>query len=137
MAQLTAIVDKLLTNVSIGYFPEQMGFISEKTLPMLPVVQSTGLMEKYLNEHLRLVNRTVGGRGEAPRVNTVKRDKTTTYTITSFALEDVVTPDDYRNVEAPFKAEEDAVLGLTTDIFVGKEYDLAALLTSTSTMTQN
>lgn len=137
MAQLVSIVDKLLTQVSIGYFPEQMGFISEKCLPQLPVVQSTGLMGKYLNEHLRIVNRSVGGRGEAPRVTTVKRDKTTTYVITSFALEDIVTPDDYRNVELPFKAEEDATLGLTTDIFVGKENDLATLLTSTGTMTQN
>lgn len=136
MSQLRAQVDKLLTKVSIGYFPQ--GFISESVLPALPVDQSSGLLGKYNPaEHLRVVHTRAGGRGEARRVEPIKRDVTTTYAIETHALEAVLTPDDYRNVEEPFQAEQDEVIGLTDSIWLEKEVTLSASLLSTGTMTQN
>lgn len=134
MAQTKAIVDKLLTQVSSAYIPS--GYVSEEVLPGISVKQTTGLLGKYGSEHLRIQNTVMGGRGEARRVEVITRT-TQSYTIEAHGLESIVTPDDYRNVELPFRAEEDEVVGLTTALWLGKEKALADVLGSTSIMTQN
>ena len=58
--QSGALVEKLLTNVSNQLIPE--GYISELILPVLNVVQTTGLIGKYSNDHLRIIDTTVGGK---------------------------------------------------------------------------
>lgn len=133
MAQLKAQVDKLLTNVSSAYIPQ--GYVSEIALPQIPVLQKTGLLGKYSDSHLRIETSLMGGRGEARRVETITR-QTTTYQIESHGLEGVVTDDDRRNVEKPFDAERDEVIGLSTAIWLAKEKSLADTLTSSSVITQ-
>lgn len=134
MSQTKAIVDKLLTNVSSAYVPK--GYVSEMMLPNIPVKQTTGKLGKYGNDHLRITNTIMGGRGEARRVETITRNSSV-YEIENHGLEGLVTADDYRNVELPFKAEEDEVLGLTTVLWLGKEKSLADVLTDTAIITQN
>jgi len=134
MAQLKAQVDKLLTNVSDGYIPA--GYISEMLLTPLSVVQKTGLLGKYGDQHLRIENDLMAGRGKAPRVEAITRS-TTTYMVESHGLEGLVTPDDKINVEDPFDAEKDETIGLTTMIWLSKESNLAAAVNSTAVITQN
>lgn len=134
MAQLKAIVDKLLTNVSSMYVPD--GFISEQVLPLVSVKQKTGKLAKYGNSHLRVEHSLSGGRSEYKRVEPIVRSSTT-YDVESHGLEGLVSEDDYRNVELPYDAEKDEVIGLSNLIWVNKERALAATLTSTSIITQN
>lgn len=134
MAQNKSQVDKLLTNVSNGLFLE--GGIAEKVLPYLQVVQSTGLIGKYGKGHLRIEHSLVGGKGAYRRVEAITRS-TDQYSVESHGLEGIVTENDYRNVEAPFKAEEDETVGLSHIIMLEKEKVLADALTSTSVITQN
>lgn len=134
MSQTKAIVDKLLTNVSQMYVPE--GYVSEQVLPLVTSKQKTGKLAKYGSNHLRIEHSLVGGRAEYRRVEPIIRDSDG-YSIESHGLEGVVTEDDYSNVELPFKAEQDEVLGLSTLIWLNKENALAATLTSTSVLTQN
>jgi len=134
MAQLTAIVDKLLTNVSSAYIPD--GYISEQILPAIKVKQKTGLLAKYGDQHLRIETTVMGGRGEARRVESITRS-TSTYSVKSHGLEGMVTQDDKDNVEKPYDAERDEVIGLTTMLWLDKEKALADSLTSTSVLTQN
>jgi hypothetical protein len=134
MSQLTAIVDKLLTNVSAVYVPE--GYVSEQVLPLVTSKQKTGKLAKYGTDHLRIEHSLVGGRGEYKRVESITRSSTG-YSIESHGLEGMVTEDDYSNVELPYKAEEDEVMGLTSLIWLGKEKSLADSITSTSVITQN
>lgn len=134
MAQLKAIVDKLLTDVSSAYVPK--GYISEALLPLITVKQKTGKLGKYGSSHLRIEHSLVGGRAEYRRVEPILR-LTTSYDVESHGLEGMVTEDDYSNVEAPFDAEKDEVMGLTTMIWLGKERALAETLTSTAVLTQN
>lgn len=134
MAQLTAIVDKLLTNVSSIYVPD--GFVSEQVLPLVTSKQKTGKLAKYGANHLRIEHSLSGGRGEYRRVEAIVRSSTG-YSIESHGLEGLVSEDDYRNVELPYKAEEDEVLGLSTLIWINKEKALGDTLTSTSVITQN
>lgn len=134
MAQLQAVVDQLLTQVSVMYKPQ--GLVAENLLPMVPVKQSTGKLGKYGTNHLRIDVSTVGGRGAYRRVEAITRS-TASYQIDDHGLEGLVTQSDYRNVQLPFKAEEDEVLGLTSILSIQKEQVLAAALTNTANLTQN
>lgn len=135
MSLVRPLIDQLLTDVSNSIEP--VGMISEKLLPGIKVKQSSGKLAKYGNGKLRLIDTRVVGRGKAPRVETVTRDISTTYVMEQHGLEGLVTADDYRNVQEPFRAEEDETNGLTTNLFVGKEAGLASALSDTAIITQN
>lgn len=134
MSQLKAIVDPLLSGVSSAYIPE--GFVAENILPAIKAKTDTGKLAKYGNSHIRLELNFKAGRGEYRRAEPITRT-TTSYSIEGHGLEGLVTPSDYRNVQDPFKAEEDEVLGLTTTLAIEKEYLMASALGSVSVMTQN
>lgn len=134
MSQLRAIVDKLLTNVSSMYVPE--GYISEALLPFVGSAQKTGKLGKYGLGHLRVETSITGGRGMYRRVEPITRSSDS-YEIEGHGLEGLVTKDDYRNVEKPFDAENDEVIGLVSQLWVEKEKVLADALADTGTLTQN
>lgn len=138
MAQLRALVDKLLVDVSNGLFQEMTSFVCERLLPNIPVVQQSGIIGKYGSNHLRIHANSMGGRGEAPRVALVQPDVTNKYYIENHGLEEVLTPADLRNYEKPFDAERDKVLHLTYANLVAKEYAFAtAMGASAGNITSN
>lgn len=134
MAQLRAIVDKLLTNVSSAYVPK--GFISEEVLPTIQYKQYSGLLGKYGTNHLRIENTIKGGRGKYRQVET-RVYSTTSFLIEGHGLEDFVSKEDYANVELPFDAERDGVMGISTILWLEKEFSLASTLGNTAIITQN
>jgi len=131
--QIRAIVDKLLTNVSNQLVPQ--GYISEMVLPELSVVQTSGLIGKYSNDHLRIIDTKVGGKGLYPMVDTVVRSSTS-YNLTDHALKELLVEDDYDNVEKPFDAEQDATVALTTHLWLEKEKGLADAMADVAVITQ-
>jgi hypothetical protein len=135
MAQTKAQVDKLLTDVSNAYVPT--GYISESIFPELSVKQRSGIIGKYGNNHLRIVNSKMSGRGKARRYESILRDTTNTYLIQKHGLEGIVTEDDYDNVEQPFDAERDETMGLTSVIWLEKEKALADVITDAAVITNN
>jgi hypothetical protein len=138
MAQLRAIVDKLLTNVSNGLFQDMENFIAERLLTNIGVVQQSGIVGKYGTNHLRVHANYMGGRGEAPRVALVQPNVATKYYVEDHGLEEIVTPNDYANFEKPFDAERDKTLHLTYANLVAKEVALAAAMDSAAgVLTQN
>lgn len=134
MALLKSVQDKLLTQSSNMLVP--YGYISESILPVQYVEQKTGKLGKFGTDHLRIEAALAGGRGKARRVDSVVRS-TSTYTIQTYMLEDIITPDDIANVSQPFDAELDVSMALTSLLWLVKEQSLANTLTSTSTITQN
>jgi len=132
--QSGALVEKLLTNVSNQLIPE--GYISELILPVLNVVQTTGLIGKYSNDHLRIIDTTVGGKGLYPTVNTTVRSSTS-YKLTDHALKELLVEDDYDNVEKPYDVEEDSTVALTTHLWLEKEKGLADAVADTGIITNN
>lgn len=134
MSQLKAIVDPLLSGVSSGYFGE--GLIADQILPVIKSKLTTGKLGKYGKQHLQLELNLKGGRGAYRRVEAITR-QTTSFSIVGHGLEGLVTADDYRNVQDPFDAEKDEVLGLTSLLSIEKEYLIASSLTSTANLTQN
>ena len=132
-SQVRAIVDKLLTNVSNQLIPE--GYISELILPELKVKQTTGLIGKYSNDHLRIIDTRVGGKGMYPMVDTVVRSSTA-YQLQDHALKEILVEDDFDNVEQPFDAEQDSITALTTHLWLEKEKGLADAAADPSVITQ-
>jgi hypothetical protein len=134
MSQLKAIVDKLLTGVSSAYVPK--GFICEEVLPTVQYKQYSGLLGKYGTNHLRIENSIKGGRGKYRQVET-RVYSTTSFLIEGHGLEGFVSKEDYANVEEPFDAERDEVMGISTMLWLEKEKTLADALLSTGVLTQN
>ncbi len=134
MSQNRAIVDKLLTGVSQKIM--QVGMIAEQILTPVTAVQYSGKIGKYGNEHLRIVSTISGGRKEHARVETSTRDGDT-YHLETHGLSDVVTKEDYANVEKPFDAELDSTDLLSSQLMIGKEKSLADTLSDTTVITEN
>ena len=116
------------------YVPPE--FICEQAFPYVGVAMSTGRLAKYGTSHLRIENTLKAGRGEYRRVESIVRSNTA-YLIQGHGLEGLVTEDDYRNVQEPYDAERDEVLGITTIIWLEKEQVLSNAITSTAVITQN
>jgi hypothetical protein len=129
MTQNKAIVDKLLTNVSNQYKPT--GYISEQILPTINVVQTSGKLAGYGNDHIRISTQVHSGDGPYPRVKVDNRS-TRSYVLEKHALSHVITEEDFANVEAPFDAEVDATDFLTNRLWIEKENGLAITLTTTA-----
>tara|TARA_Y100001963_G_scaffold63516_2_gene88496 strand:- start:2346 stop:3275 length:930 start_codon:yes stop_codon:yes gene_type:complete len=134
MSQMTAIVDKLLTQASAAYIPD--GFACEKILPEIRVAQKSGKLAKYGTNHLRVETNYTGGRGEYRRVEAVIREQST-YTVEGHGLEGLVTADDIANLDRPYDAMRDEVIGLTSQLLIEKEKTLGDALGDTGTLTQN
>lgn len=134
MSQLRAIVDKLLTGVSSAYVPK--GFICEQVLASIKSKQYSGLLGKYGTNHLRIENSVKGGRGKYRQVET-RVYSTSAYLIEGHGLEGFISKEDYANVEDPFDAERDEVMGISTSLWLEKEKALADTLNSTSVLTNN
>lgn len=134
MSQMKAQVDKLLTDVSSAYIPQD--YISEMILPTVQCAQYTGLLGKHGTAHLRIENTVKGGRGKYRRVET-RQYTTQSFFIEGHGLEGMVTKEDYKNVEAPFDAERDEAIGLSTILWLEKEKALSDTLGDTAIITQN
>ena len=132
MSQNKAQVDKLLSNASSALIPE--GFLAELLFPVIMSKQSTGKLGKYGTDHLRLQTTIVGGEGQYNRKRSVVRGSTN-YDSEDHGLVGIVTEKDYRNVEKPFDAEKDETMSLTTSLAVGKEKDIADMLSDDSVLT--
>lgn len=132
--QTSAQVNKLLTNFSNMIKPE--GYIAEQILPLVNVKQSTGLIGSYGTSHMRIETSLTTGKNKYRRVDT-RQYSTDTYNIKRHGLSDILTEQDYANVEEPFQAEQDTTDELITLLQLQKEKGLADTLTSTSVITQN
>lgn len=135
MSQLKAIVDKLLTNVSNGLY-QRDGFIADALFPPIKVKQQSGLIGTYGNDHLRILNTIMAGASPAPRIDANTRSDNKYY-IDTHGLSDLVTAEDFANVEKPYDAEKDAVDDLTQLLLIGKERGLAQAMGDVTILTQN
>jgi len=131
---MRAQVDKLLTNVSNMYSIQNT--IAQDLLPMLKQKQSTGIIGGYGKGHLRTENDLMGGRSEARRVDAVEYDLSQIYHIKNHGLEEVVTQDDYDNVEQPFDAEVDKTEAVTSIILINREIIARNTIMDSAVITQ-
>jgi len=125
VTQNNALVSKLLTNVSNKFSPNN--YISERILPTIKVIQTSGKLGGYKNEHLRIGTYIHSGDGPYPKVKLNNR-KDQDYSLDKHALSGTVTEEDFKNVEAPFDAQKDETDDLTDLLWIEKEFGLATTL---------
>jgi hypothetical protein len=128
------IVEKLLTNVSNMYVPDN--YLSERILPVIKVKENAGKIAGYGNDHIRADSFFHTGKGEYVSVDIDNRNNQS-YFLEKHALKTIITEEDYRNVEDPYEAEVDAVNYITSLLWTEKEIGLASTLSNTSIITQN
>lgn len=134
MTRLTAQTNKLLTDVSER---RPLGsLVFNRILTPKKVIQYSGKIGSHGNDHLRLVNTIAGGENGYMRIDTQTK-KSSSYQIETHALKDIITDEDYKNVEAPFDAQVDSTDALTDMMNLTKEYGLAQAMTDTAVLTQN
>lgn len=119
MSQVKAQINKVLSGVSNGYVPQ--GYISDVGLPVLPVDETSGIIGKYTNQHLRKEDDQMGGRGAAKSVNAFGTDNSQVYDVGLYGLVDGFTVVDEANTEKIYSLEKSKTMGLTTKIWLGKE----------------
>jgi hypothetical protein len=134
MSQMTAVVDKLLTQASQAYLPE--GYACEEILPEIRVSQTTGKLAKYGTQHLRVETSYAGGDGQYRRVEAVARSQSQ-YVIEGHGLQGLVTSWDKANLSSPYDSMRDETIGLTTQLMNEKEKALGDILGDTAILTQN
>lgn len=135
MSQVKAIVDKLLTKTSAGLFQEAKLFVGSRILTPAKSIQSTGKIGKYSKDHLRVVATFTGGEGPSRRLKAIRRSSDT-FSIEAQGLHDIVTKEDFANVEKPFMAREDTTIALTLAHLLAREFAIASVLQDPAVMTQ-
>lgn len=134
MTQFAAINDELLVDVSQK---RSLGnLVYNKILTPKKVKMYSGKIGVYGADHLRLVNLISGGEQGYMRMDAQVRSSNT-YQIETKGLKDVITDEDYKNVQEPFDAQVDSTDALTDLVNLGNEYALAAAMTDTAVITQN
>lgn len=126
--------DQLLTDVSTRRGLGNLVF--NMILTPKSVVQYTGKIGSYGNDHLRLVNTVTGGEQGYMRIATQTKSSQT-YAIESHGLKDILTDEDYQNELQPFDAQSDTVEALTDLMNLTKEHGLASVMNDVSVITQN
>lgn len=103
-------------------------------LTPLSVVQTTGLIGNYTNNHLRIVNTVHKGKGPYQRLEALVVDSQT-YNIEDHGLTSIITDNDMRNFESPFMARRDTTMTLTVAHWLAKEHGLMTALTDPAVIT--
>ena len=128
--QLKALVDMPLSDTSIGFFNKF--FIGNQILTDSPVMQQTGLIGRYGNEHNNAPpahSIIADGRANVQQLNPYSTEFLN-YEVKTYALMDALSPNDYRNYIKPFDAEQDLVIALKLLLMLVCEVDIAEKLTA-------
>lgn len=127
-------VSPLLTNISLAYRNEE--YISEKILPVVPVVKDTAQIATYGMDNLRIEESL---RAQGSGANEVNHTLTlgAHYILQDHALKEFVTKEEEDNADKPITPRIDATENLTDRMQVIKEKELADAMSNTGVVTQN
>jgi hypothetical protein len=132
MPQGSLTISKALSNVSVKYnIPE---LIFNKLLPDVFVQQESGQFWVY-NKNWRMEETIKPNRAEAKMATWDA--STSTYFVTKHALKDVITDEDRDNADAPFNLDVDTVEFLTEKIMLRQEKEVADMLFTTTSFSNN
>lgn len=117
-------IDKLLTNISIGYSNEE--YIADKIFLPVPVQKQSDIYPVYGKEMFRRFDDRRAPGTEANEITwSYSKD---TYYCDGHALRALVTDEEVANEDDVFDIESDATENVTNNILLNKEYDAASKL---------
>lgn len=137
MANGAFYVDQALTNLSQAWTNNSNDFIAEKLFPVIPVDKKTGKYWAYSKDNLRVPSSTLRtGRSKTAEASYGK-SLNDFGPLQEHALKDFISKDEYDMTDAPLNIESDTTNFLNEQMAIAQEVDLAAVLGSTSIITQN
>lgn len=127
-------VDPILTQLSIGY--KNAAYIADSIFPEIGVKKQSGKHFVYDKGSFRAED---SGRGPGARSKEVTHNITTgvPYFAEDHALKEFVADEDVDNAAENVDPYADATDNVTEKLFVGKEIEVASMLTDTNILTQN
>lgn len=127
-------IDRAMTEFSLRY--SNSLFIAESVIPPAFVQKDSDKWFKYDKSNMR--SESDGPRGDREAAEEASYSVTTdSYQLGYYSLKDIVTDRVRNNSDAPLRPDEDAVQNLLDKMLLGKEIRAAALMFSTSNITQN
>lgn len=128
-------VDKLLSNVAQRYRNEE--YVAEQVLPFVKVTEKTGKYAKFGKENYRAYTNQLF-RAPGTRAHTVNYSVSQgSYNCEERSVEKQVPWEFYKNFDAPYNPEEDAVSVIMDNIWTNQELALSAYMGNTANITQN
>lgn len=116
--------NKPLENISVKYRPE--GMIADMLSPTVPVMHESDTYYVYIKDNFRID--TAERANGAPAAETTFGVTTSTYTVTDYALKDLVTTRSRDNADPAIRLDVDATENLTDKILLRKEQLLSTLV---------
>lgn len=128
------IVDPLLTEMSVGYKNPEL--IGTQLFPVLEVKSKTGIYYKFDKSQFRIEDSRRAGVARANRVD-YGMSKQNYGPLVEHSLEEPVEWEVRDTYPTPMDAYSDATMNVSARLELGLEKEIAAILTSTSQITQN
>lgn len=129
-------VDKQVTNVLLAYTNDD--FIVDKILPTVPnLKEESGKIASLNSEHLRIYDSVRALYDESDHRMEFKISNDKSYQIEYHDLESYLPDRLIDQLQEPFDARRDAALSLMQSVMLERENALAAVMTSTSVLTNN
>lgn len=124
-------VDRLATDLSVGYVQSDSKFVADKVFPMVPVALRSGVYAKY-NRHdfWRDEVRERFAGGAAARTG-YRTDNSNTYYCDEFALAFALDDQVRASADGPYNPEQEAVMLLTQKMLLKRERDFCSAYLST------
>ena len=129
------LVEKLATEVSNAYDPQQVGLVCDSGLPILTRKEDIGILSGYGLGQAFITDTKASGEGGYRKYRPIIRETDNRYQITPHKLQGRVSEEDYLNVEEPFEAQYDEIWGLTSSLYVEKEDIFANLMFNSAVVT--
>jgi hypothetical protein len=123
-------VDRLLTNISIGY--KNPDYIADNLFPMVPVTKRSDIVPKYDQSHWfrnAAVKRAPGTKSEG---GGYKVDTTDTYYAHRYSFRSEIDDDTRENADAPFNLDRESTEFVTDKMLMAREVNFATNFFTTS-----
>lgn len=128
-------VDKLLSQVAQRYRNDN--YVAEQILPFVKVNEKTGKFAKFGKENFRAYAGQIH-RAPGTRAHTIDYSVSQgTYSCDERSLEKPVAWEFYKNFDAPYNPEEDAVGVIMDNIWTNQELILSQVMANTAVITSN
>ena len=129
-----AYVDRMLTDVAIGYRP--WGHINTVVLPEKGVKQQSGKIGVYGGENMRIVTILKAPEGGTPAV-TANITQADAYNLEDHQLKSMASDKDAQNEEKPFDIRRDRTELVMDLLSVSREYGLSVFMNDDSNFTNS
>lgn len=119
-------VDRLLTNISVGFMQDPAGFVADRVFPNLPVAKQSAIIPRYDRADFNRNQFQLRASGTPSAGSGWKTDNTLTYFAKIWALHKDIGDPEAANADDPYNLERDATQWLTEQALISRDVTWAS-----------